>query len=715
MNTQPDAAQRPDAKAIAGNGRGPAAFIGVDVGGTHTDVQAVVGDREARGKALTTYDDFGVGVLDAIEVAAEALDLPVGELLGSTQLLVNATTVVTNTITQLEGAAVGALVTKGFKDEFRFAGGPREHNVDDHVQLNIPDVMRREDILEISERIDYAGTSLVAIDEKEVLDAAGTLVSRGVTAIAVCFLHSYKSADHETQVVELIEKSFPDLFVVPSHSVGAVRGEYQRWITAVLSCFVHEDARDFLGSLGGRLKDAGLSGNVAFFQGLGGGIGRESAERMPLRLLGAGPAGGATGANELAKQLGHSSVLLGDMGGTSFDTGVIRDNHVHVQNRARVHRFVTSLPLVDVTSVGAGGGSIAWISDRGVPQVGPRSAGSTPGPVAYNNGGSEPTVTDAMVAMDLIDPANYLGGKLELRRDLAVEAIEEHFASPMGWSVDEAANAIHDLVVTNMANAVREVSVAHGYDPRDFIFYAYGGTLPWFAAEIASVLNVGTTLIPHNSAVFCARGLLTSDFLIRKDRTVHASLATDDAVDYINMVGRELVEEGTTAMLAEGFDAADIEITRSGDFQFMGQVHALTMAVPDRDLKSSDIPTLQEGFHELYERTYGPGTAWPGVPAQMLNYSVTTRGKLPRPETKERALSPSAAEDMVKGEREVRLPRDRKREVVPIYDEARVTPGSTIEGPALVEAIDTTVLVPRDVRLERDGRMNFILTKEGSR
>ncbi|MGE0066280.1 MAG: hydantoinase/oxoprolinase family protein [Solirubrobacterales bacterium] len=691
---------------------GTEAFVGVDVGGTHTDVQVIAGSREARGKALTTYDDFSRGVLGAVEVAAANLDMSVRDLLGSTQLLVNATTVVTNAIAQFKGAKVGVLVTKGFRDEFRFGGGPRERTVDDQLQTNVPDLIDRGDVLEVGERVDFAGEELVALAEDEVLEAARALVERGVSAIAVCFLHSYGNPRHEERAAELVEREFPEIFVTPSHRVSSVRGEYQRWITAVLNCYVHEDAKRFLNALGTKLKEAGLKGGVSFFQGLGGGISQEGAEALPLKLLGAGPAGGATGANELAKRLGHDRVLLGDMGGTSFDTGLIHDNVVHIEKDVKVGRYATSLPLVDVISVGAGGGSIAWISERGAPQVGPQSAGSTPGPAAYNNGGKLPTVTDAMVAMDLIDPENYLGGRVELRRDLAIEAIRAEFAEPMGWSVEEAANAIHDLVVTNMANAVREVSVAHGYDPRDFVFYAYGGTMPWFAAQIAETLGIGTVLIPHSSSVFCARGLLTSDFVIRSDQTIQASLATAAEVDRINEVARTLVDGGTTTMGEEGFGPDEIETRRAGDFQFAGQVHALSMPLPDRELTADDVPELQRRFHEIYERTYGRGTAWPGVPPQLLNLSVTVTGRLPRPSIEERESQPSTVEEMMKGEREVHLPTEGRREVVPVFAESKITPGSSLAGPALVEAVDTTLLVPRGVTVSRDGLMNLVLTKE---
>jgi N-methylhydantoinase A len=697
-----------------GKADGNEAFVGVDVGGTHTDVQVIMGSREARGKALTTYDDFSRGVLSAVGVAAENLDVSLEELLGSTQLLVNATTVVTNAITQLSGADVGILVTRGFRDEFRFAGGPRIRNVDDHIQTNVPDIVKRKNVLEVSERIEFSGEELVPLSEEDTLEAARVLVEEnGVSAIAVCFLSSYSNGAHEQQAAELIEAKYPDIFVTPSHRVSSVRGEYPRWMTAVLNCFVHEHAKGFLNTLGTKLHEAGLKGSVAFFQGLGGGVSQGRAEQLPLTLLGAGPAGGATGANELARRMGHDRVLLGDMGGTSFDTGVIYDNVVHIEKDVKVGRFKTAMPLVDVISVGAGGGSIAWISERGVPQVGPRSAGSAPGPAAYNNGGTEPTVTDAMVAMNLIDPGNYLGGRVELRRDLAIDALRTTFGEPMGWTVDEAAAAVHDLVVVNMANAVREVSVSHGYDPREFIFYAYGGTMPWFAAEIANVLGIGTVLVPHSSSVFCARGLLVSDYVLRNDQTIQSTLDGAEEVARVNEVARELVAAGRQSMGDEGFSADSIEIARSGDFQFAGQVHALPMPLENRDISPDDVPALKEKFNEVYERTYGKGTAWPDAPPQMLNYSVTVTGKLPRPSIEERPLDPRDPAEMLRTEREVYLPTEHKREVIPVYDETKVTPGSSVEGPALVEAVDTTLFVPRGVTAMRDQLMNIVLsTKE---
>ncbi len=698
---------------VDGESAGANAFIGVDVGGTHTDVQVVMAGRMARGKALTDYEDFSRGVLNAIGVAAETLELTQGELLGRCQLVVNATTVVTNAVTQLRGTKVGILVTAGFKDEFRFAGCSRISEFDDQLQVNVPDLVARRDILEIEERTDSAGDELVALNVEQVEQAAQRLVEEsGVKAIAVCFLSSYVNPHNEVLAQETIGRLYPDLFVTTSHSVSALLGETRRWTTTMLNCFVHEQAHVFLDSLDTNLRDAGLAGGLTFFQGLGGGISKERARQFPLALLGAGPAGGAVGANELAKHMGAKNVLLGDMGGTSFDTGIIVDNDIHIDTSIDLGLFRTSLSLVDVVSVGAGGGSIAWISERGVPQVGPRSAGSTPGPAAYGRGGEEPTVTDAMICMGFIDPSNYLGGRVTLDPEKSNQALLERFAEPAGWTLDEGAAAVHDLVVTNMAHAVREVSVNKGHDPRDFLFLAYGGTLPMFAMQIARTLGIKRVVVPRDSPVFCAWGLLMSDFVLRYDQTVNWNLLRLDDLDRVNAAGDRLVTTALSEMHKEGFDDDGIEVIRTGDVQYAGQVHALSLSLPGGNLSAESVPDIQDRFLKLYESTYGPGTAWNDMPERLINYTVTVRGAMPSPPLAPLPANPTDPTDMLKATRDVLLPAERERSATPIYDEARFTVGSQVTGPAIIEAIDTTIYVPAGVTAERDPLTNIILTEE---
>jgi len=688
------------------------AFIGVDVGGTHTDVSVVVGQRIERGKALTTYDDFSRGVLEAVGVAAGQFDLTLAELLARTKLFINGTTVVTNAIAQLRGSRVGVLVTAGFRDTFRFAGGPRLTETDDHLQLNVPDLVARDAIAEIDERIDWSGEVITPIDLDQVRAGAKRLVDEcEIDALSICFLSSFVNGEHELAAEQAVSELYPDLFVTSSHRVFPVMGETRRWTTAILNSFVQDRAEVYLTSLSAKLREAGLAGGLAFFQGLGGGISLEKARTYPLSMLGSGPAGGAIGANELAKRMGKRRVLLGDMGGTSFDTGIIVDNEIHIEKNLQLGPFQTGVNLVDVVSVGAGGGSIAWISERGVPQVGPRSAGSTPGPAALDRGGSEPTVTDAMVTLGFIDPDNYLGGRVQLRPELAREALDRTLSDRFGWTTERAATAVHDLVVVNMATAVREVSVGKGHDPREFLFLAYGGTLPLFASQIAGRLGIATIVIPQNSSVFCALGLLASDFVVRNDQGVGMDLSNADGLQRINEIAERMVAEAHSSMSDEGFGDAEIDISRSADLRFQGQEYELTLPMPDRSLTADDLDVLSADFLKLYERTYGEGTAWKGVPATMVNYSVTAIGRQQRPDWSVAALNGHTPDGARKAVRSVYLPDVHERAEIPVYAGERCGPGIEIEGPAIIDETDTTIYVPTETTARRDEHLNYVLTR----
>ncbi|MDA8279145.1 MAG: hydantoinase/oxoprolinase family protein [Actinomycetota bacterium] len=695
------------------------AFVGVDVGGTHTDVSAVLGGRLVRGKALTTYDDFSRGVLEAVGVVADEVGLGVSDLLARTQLFINGTTVVTNAITELHGSRVGVLVTHGFRDAFRLAGGPRTMDLDDHLQVNVPDLVDRQAIVEIEERIDWSGTALVPLDAEAVRAAARQLVEdQQVEAMAICFLWSHVNPAHELAAEAAVHELYPDLFVTASHRVFPVGGETRRWTTAVLNSFVQASADVFLTSVQHKLRAAGLAGGLAFFQGLGGAISLERARQYPLSLLGSGPAGGALGARELAEALGEPRVLLGDMGGTSFDTGIVSGGDIRVEKNLQLGTFQTGVNIVDVVSVGAGGGSIAWVSERGVPQVGPRSARSTPGPAALGRGGTDPTVTDAMVALRFIDPGRYLGGRVKLHPELACEALDRVFAERFGWSTEEAAAAVHDLVVVNMANAVREVSVAKGHDAREFLFLAYGGTLPLFAAQIADRLGIRRVLVPANSSVFCALGLLASDFVMRVNQGVNWDLSKPDGGARVAEVAAEMTAVARAEMQAQGFDENAIEVRSSGDFRYMSQEFELTLPLADARMSPEQAPELSQRFTDLYEQTYGSGTAWKGVPVMLVNYNVTVVGRQERPALYEGRSasgdSTAPGEPVVPREsRTVYLPGDRKRADVSVFDGDAFGPASWVKGPAIVDEGDTTIFVPPGFRADRDRFDNYVITRTG--
>ena len=411
--------------------------VGVDVGGTHTDVIVIRDGKVSHGKALTTPGDLATGVLDGLEVVAEKLGISLQDLLSDCQHFVNGTTVVTNAVTQLKGRRVGALVTRGFRDTFRMARGPRLNIFDDHQQENPPQIVPWERLVEVTERIDYSGEVAAPLSDDEVLNAARTLVhDHEVEAIAICFLWSFVNGDHEQRAKSLIEAEFPDLYVVTSSEVHPLAREYERWNTAIFTCFVHDDVADYVTDLEARLSAAGLPENaLSIFQCLGGSLSPAEATAQPLQLMDSGPVGGVIAARALSKELGLSHLICADMGGTSFDVALLADGEfTYTKRRPLGHPTLeTGLVAVDIVSIGAGGGSIAWMDRRGLPQVGPQSAGSNPGPACYGRGGERATVTDSMVHLNMIDAGGYLGGRWTLDESRAERALVELTGENAGW------------------------------------------------------------------------------------------------------------------------------------------------------------------------------------------------------------------------------------------------------------------------------------------
>ena len=426
---------------------------------------------------------------------------------------VNGSTIVTNAITELRGAKVGVLITCGFKDTFRLAGGARTHDYDDQLQVPPPEVVERDCLVEVTERVDSTGQILVALEDDEVRVGIRALKAAGAEAIAVCFLWSFQNPANELRAGELIREEFPGAFFTLSHDAHPVIGEFPRFMTAVFNCLSHRATTRYIEGLKAELGKAGFRGAMTFFQGIGGSIGTDAVEQKPITLMQSGPAGGVMGARQIAEKLGIRNVLVGDMGGTSFDTALLANLVPTVAREAAFGAYRTGINILDIVSVGAGGGSIAWLDGRGVPQVGPRSAGSEPGPACYARGGERPTVTDANVVLGLIDPGNYLKGAHQLDVGAARTAIERHIATPLGWTIERAAAAIYDLAVIEMANALRMVSVERGHHPRDFTFFSYGGGLGLFAVEICRRLGCPNIVVPDNCSAFSAYGVLTADYV----------------------------------------------------------------------------------------------------------------------------------------------------------------------------------------------------------
>lgn len=683
--------------------------IGIDVGGTHTDACLAVGDRLVRAKAFTTHEDYSRGLLDALEVGAARLERSLEEVLSAADALVNGTTVVTNALTELRGARVGVLITRGFRDTFRFAGGHRRPTYDDHAQLSPPDVAPRDCILEIDERVDRDGAEFVALDETQVRDAVSALREKGAETLAICFLWSFRNPAHEIRVREIALEEWPDVFVTLSCEIHPVIREHERFFSAVFNSYCQPSAKRLLRTVSERLSGHGFGGHLTFFAGAGGAIPGELAERFPLLLLASGPAGGVCGSIDLAARMGLDEVLVGDMGGTSFDTTLVRGRAPTIAPRLEVAGLPTGINVVDVVSIGAGGGSIAWVDERGVPQVGPRSAGSSPGPACYGRGGTEPTVTDAALVAGLIDPTAYLDGRVTLDREASVSVIEA-YGRRFGWPLAAATDAILQLTAANMADALRTITVERGHDPTGLVMIGYGGTLPMFAAAICERLQVPRVVLPAHSSVFSAFGVLMAPFVRRYTRSLQIELTDDEVVAAVEGTRVRMSALAREEAAVAGIAAAELELEWSAELRFAGQVSELDMPLRPEPFTAEDAQRLRESFPARYERNYGPGTAWTHAPVVLMNVVLTASAELPRPSLARATLNGSAPAVPV-GERRVLISGAVWREGVPVFDGTEFAAGMRVTGPAIIDEHDTTLFVPDGWACRRDEWLSCVLER----
>jgi N-methylhydantoinase A len=686
----------------------PRFHIGVDIGGTFTDVvvSTEAGDQH-RAKQPTTHGEYGRGIVDALElVASRELEMPLPDLLARTEALVNGTTIVTNAVAELRGSKVGLIVTKGTRDTLRIARAARTNDYDMQTQVALPDLVARDSIVEVEERVDYSGEVVVALDPAAAEAAVRELVEEHeVEALAVCLLWSFQNPAHEQMLGEAAARLYPDLFLSLSSTVYPVHREYERMVTTVLNSFTGDAVAGYVDGLERELAARGYDAPIFLMQSIGGRIPSSQAKERPISLVNSGPVGGVIGAQNLGRAYGLDRVITADMGGTSFDCALIDGGEVGLAHRAELNRFLTGLSLVDITAIGAGGGSIAWIDSRGMPRVGPRSAGSTPGPACYRRGGEEPTVTDATLALGFIDPDYFLGGTMEVDRGLAERAIEAKIGAPLGWEMTEAAAAIWTIVVQSMSAAVRAVSIEKGHDPREFTMVQYGGAGALFSAPIARSLGISRVIIPGSASTFSAAGLMHADSRRSLVQTVNWNVLRE-APDRTADAYRELAAAAREELRADGFADEAIEVQLEGDLKFIGQAFEVTMGI---DLGRLDSQAVYDQFVTTYEDMYGEGTAWEGFDVMLLNCRVTGIGRTPKPEIARVATNggdPSAAR---KGSRQVFMPDAGRAVEMPVYSEERLLPGARVDGPAILELRDTTIYVPVDAALSVDEFANYVL------
>ena len=669
----------------------------VDVGGTFIDFvlldeetgELVVDKQPARRETLV--DEFLAG-LERLPVGLPELDL-----------LFHGTTVGINTVLQERGARVGLVTTAGFRDVLALGRGsrPEQYNVLYRPPAPlVPRYLRRE----VPERLAGNGSVLVPLDLDALDREVDLLVTEGVEAVAICFLHAYLDPRHERLAAARVRERHPALAVTASHEVATEWREFERTSTAVLNAYVQPLMGQYLGELGERLHDAGFQRPLALMQSNGGVISAERAAERPIRTLESGPAGGVIGCLALARELGHENVICADVGGTSYDVALIDGGRILETTETEVGGRPVVGPVIDIVSIGAGGGSIAWIDELGAVRVGPHSAGASPGPACFGLGGTEPTVTDCHLILGRLDSETFLGGRMRLDVAAAEEALQSRIARPLGLGLDEAAAGVLAIAQTNMVFAIRAVTVERGLDPREFVVFSYGGGGGLFAAAVAEELEVPAVLVPRAPANFSAWGILTSDY--REDVAVTTVRPLDESsAAEAAAILRQLAEEAAANLERYGFTEGQVERIYRADIRYAGQDHAITVSLEPEWL--DDHPALLAGarqrFAAAHIQLYGHGTLDP--PLELVTSRARAVGHIARSSVSE----PATLEQVPPQEFRQVFFGARGRVETAVHQRETFASAS---GPAIVEEWATTVVVPPGWSAQVDRLGNLLLQRE---
>jgi N-methylhydantoinase A/oxoprolinase/acetone carboxylase beta subunit/N-methylhydantoinase B/oxoprolinase/acetone carboxylase alpha subunit len=663
--------------------------IGFDIGGTFTDfILLDTKKSEIRlHKCLTTPNDPSVGALQGLTELLQAAGLSLADI-GD---VVHGTTLVTNALIERSGARLGLITTRGFRDILEM-GTEQRYDIYD-LFLKFPDpLVPRRHRLEVAERMDRDGNALTSLDLEEVRAVAHRLVADGIEAIAICFLHAYRNSAHERAAADAVRTAFPDLAVSISSNVVAELWEYQRCNTTCANAYVQPLMSRYIEKLERELHARGFRGELRFMHSAGGLLSAETARDFPIRMLESGPAGGGLATAFFGAATGKRDVISFDMGGTTAKACLIEDGRAEVapmMEAARVHRFKKGsglpikAPVIDMIEIGAGGGSVASIDEVGLLRVGPHSAGADPGPACYARGGAEPTVTDANLLLGYYDPGFFLGGRMALNREAAHQALAR-VGDALGLTAIDTAWGIHRMVVENMAAAARIHIVEKGKDPRAYAMVGFGGAGPAHAAGVARILGVKQVLIPPASGAASALGFLAAPLSFEQVRSHPILLDTAGAAAAIDGILREL----TAAASARLVDQPEIVTERLADMRLEGQMHEITVRLPDGPITDATMPTIRAAFASAYAARYT--AVYEGVGVMAVSFRVRCRGPLPQLSLTEAGVRSSG--DTQKGTRAAWF--DRGFVDTPVYDRYALAPGAHVAGPAIIEEREATTVIP---------------------
>ena len=690
--------------------------VGVDIGGTFTDIVFLSADgRLHLKKVSSSSDNYARAIADGLSAVFAETGLRGGDV-GEVS---HGTTVASNAILEGRGARTGLITTKGFRDvlEIRRLRMPRLYDI---AWEKPPPLVERYLRLEVAERTSARGEIHTALDPADVEQALDRLAGEGIEALAVSLINSYANPAHETRIKEIVERRLPGLPVCISSEVLPEIREFERTSTTVINAYILPIVRHYLERLTAELEESGISSPLMIMQSNGGIMTAEAAARMPMHIVESGPAAGVVGSQALARRLAEPKVITFDMGGTTAKASIIEDYEINRAAEFSVgggilagSRLLTGsgyllrAPVVDLAEVGAGGGSIVWIDAGGALQVGPRSAGSSPGPVCYDTGGTEPTITDANVILGYLNPEYLVGGAVKLNAARARALFAERIARPLGLSLEDAAEGAHRIAASNMIRAIKSVSSERGRDPREYVLFAFGGNGPLFAASLARQLEMRRILVPPAPGLFSAFGLLYADVEHHYVRTYRRETRGAE-LSALNEVMAQMEAVARAQLAAEGFAANAVRLKRAADLCYLGQSFELTVPMEPGAIDAGAIAKLEEAFAHEHERVYGH-RAGVDEPVVLMSLRLVAQGIPDKPRMPERLIlergkAPKSA-----------APRRR-----PVYFGAphgwleapvlgRGDLAAKVAGPAVIEEYDATCVIPPSASGALDAHGNIVI------
>ncbi|EFK08413.1 hydantoinase/oxoprolinase [delta proteobacterium NaphS2] len=679
--------------------------MSIDTGGTFTDAFSV--DEKGHlvtAKVPTNPTDLHIGSRGAIEELARKNNLELREFLGQVTSLIHGTTQGTNTIITRSGPKIGLICTQGQRDTIGLRRVPRDNMWDWRKPCPeplVPRYLRRE----VVERIDAKGNVLVPLDEDSVRKAVSYLKEMAVEAIVVTLLFSFLRPDHEERIGEIINEEFPGIDVTLSYTMTSELGEYERTSTAIINAYVAPDIRKYIDSATIWLKQNGFRGQFLFMQNNGGVATAEIVKAIPANLAISGPAAGPSAAIFLGNLHGNVNVLSVDMGGTSCDISIVDKQNVVTKSQSLIDEYRFSLPVVDVSAIGAGGGSIAWFDTSDTLRIGPKSAGADPGPACYGKGGEEATITDANLVLGYIDPDYFLGGKMKLRKDLAEKAVKEKVADKLGLSVTEAAAAIYKVANTVMANGVSTTFTRRGYDPRDFVLCAGGGAASLCAVRIAEELKISRVMVGKYAPVYCAFGMLAVD--LKHDYSMFYHIPGDFLdVERVKAIYEKMEAEGIAVLEREGVPQSQQVLQRTVKIRYFGQFRQIEVPWPNGEITRDLINVGVANFHKKHDEMFGSSDE--NFPIEFYGFGLTALGKMSEIKVAKLINGGENPSQALKEERDVYFDEANGFVRTNVYDGDKMERGNIVLGPCIIEEKMTNIVIPQGVSMRVDRYGNYI-------